>query len=173
MQTQNNFARRPKLRLDDKSVYADVDAVAFITTFTDWRKPALGDARAARIVVDALLERACVNSVRLWAYCVMPDLLHFAISPGPSCDVIRYVREVKSVSARLIGGGTLWRPSFQDHMHRRHEDLAAHLRFLVDAPVRAGLVTRSEDWSFAAVLAEGRAQLPSAAATATAPTPTA
>ena len=36
----------------------------------------------------------------LYAYCVMPDHVHLALSPSPSCDVVLFIGQFKNLTQR-------------------------------------------------------------------------
>jgi REP element-mobilizing transposase RayT len=46
------------------------------------------------------------------------------------------------------GTGAIWQKNFFDHIMREREDLAAHVRYVLENPVRKGLVTRWEEYPF-------------------------
>ena len=44
--------------------------------------------------------------------------------------------------------GVRWQKDFYDHVIRTHEDIAAQVRYILDNPVRKGLVSSWEDYPF-------------------------
>jgi hypothetical protein len=46
------------------------------------------------------------------------------------------------------GQGQLWQEGFFDHVLRSDESSGQKWSYVCDNPVRAGLVKRSEDWSY-------------------------
>jgi REP element-mobilizing transposase RayT len=136
--------RHQKIRLDE-SVYENAGTVVSITVCARDRRPLFADASAAEIVVDNL--RALHGTTwRVLGYCVMPDHLHvLVVSQGGS--VIDFVRLLKGRSAaglRKLGMQRAWQVSFWDHVLRRNEDISEVLRYLLENPVRKGLV---ESWT--------------------------
>ena len=83
---------------------------------------------------------------RILGYCVMPDHLHLLALNinGSLLDMIRLLKGRTARALRAELSSTLWQRSFHDHMLRRNEDIHATLLYLLENPVRAGLVS---DWS--------------------------
>ena len=81
----------------------------------------------------------------------MPDHLHVLLSllpPGVSLsrwvgDLKRWVsHEAPAVTSRAFA----WQPNFYEHVVRRSEELSTVARYILDNPVRLGLVPRPEDY---------------------------
>ena len=80
--------------------------------------------------------------VRLWL--VMPDHVHglVAFVPGPVMET--EIESWKRFTARQHGAA--WQNGFFDHRLRREESFAERARYIRGNPVRAGLVSRAEEW---------------------------
>ena len=124
-----------------------------ITICTRHRIPFLADQEVGRIVVECLKDHAQRCRYRLIAYCIMPDHIH--ILTGPSSDeraipLPRFIRQFKAAVtyslATLSLGGSIWQRSFYDHVLRKDEDLAEVARYILDNPVRKGLVDAPEQY---------------------------
>jgi len=61
----------------------------------------------------------------------------------------------KRVLRLLATEGPLWQPEFFDHLMRSAESRDSKWSYVVENPVRAGLVKRSEDWPFAGAIRFG------------------
>jgi REP element-mobilizing transposase RayT len=74
----------------------------------------------------------------------MPDHAHLLIGVGSGADLCRLVGSWKSrcfLARRVAGNSTrFWQRSFYDHAIRGDEDLLAAARYVLENPVRAGLV---------------------------------
>lgn len=44
--------------------------------------------------------------------------------------------------------GIMWQKDFYDHIIRKHEDMAAQVRYILDNPVRKGLVPSWQEYPF-------------------------
>jgi REP element-mobilizing transposase RayT len=88
-------------------------------------------------------EVACATTL---AYVVMPDHFHWLVQLLRGAELAGVVQSVKGRAAsrmnRVTGraGSRLWQSGFHDHAVRREEDLRALARYIVENPVRAGLV---------------------------------
>jgi len=81
----------------------------------------------------------------------MPDHLHLAGQLG-GVRLSGIMHTFKSYTAnRLADLGVdapVWQRGYHDHALRGDEDYAARIRYLIENPVRAGLVERVEDYPY-------------------------
>ena len=146
------ITRRPRLRLP-LSTYFETDLVFSITACTAFGQSVFADPVVAEAAVRALLERQRYHRVPIYAYCVLPDRLHLLLSASHTCDVVRFVGEVKNHAQRaawkLGVDGAIWQKSFADHALGWSESRDAYVRHIVEASVRAGLVRHADEYRFA------------------------
>lgn len=92
------------------------------------------------ILTSAVLKEGCIVPV----YCFMPNHQHLIIT-GTCNDsniwkaIVSYKQKTgfwMSANKAEIG----WQKDFYDHIIRTNEDIAAQVRYLLDNPVRKGLV---------------------------------
>lgn len=124
--------------------------IVFLTVCTDRRKRILTNAEAVRVVTDAW------EKADRWAvgrYVFMPDHIHLFC--GPACaepiELKKWVTFWKSLSSRSWTrrlDHPVWQPDFWDSKVRRGESYEEKWRYVVNNPVRKGLVARSEDWPY-------------------------
>ncbi len=138
--------RRKRVRLS-RDVYATPGRVCSATTCTRDRRPIFADGRAATAAVGVLREHARVRGVPIHAFCVMPDHAHIALAPAPGCDVVQFVGEYENLAQRELWRlgleGRIWQAGFFDHVLRSDEAVADVVQYVLNNPVRAGLV---ETW---------------------------
>jgi REP element-mobilizing transposase RayT len=88
---------------------------------------------------------------------VMPDHVHMIFTPWIDykvlevCSLAEVMNAVKGASAHKINKalnrkGRVWQPESFDHVLRSSESLDAKIVYLLENPVRAGLVQRREDY---------------------------
>jgi len=129
-----------------KGRFSQPGGVYLVTTVTLDRRPMFDFFSSARCVVRALqMEHAAGRAMTL-AYVVMPDHLHWLLTLGSTVSLSQVVRTVKSVVAHQLGG-RIWQQGFHDHAVRAEEDLPAIGRYIVNNPVRAGLVSKVGQYS--------------------------
>jgi len=112
----------------------------------------LGDPRAARVVADHLLTFKG-ERYRLHAWVVMPNHVHAVVETFDGWPLGNVVGYWKGSSARAINRvlgleGRLWQPGYFDRYIRDEEHLHRAVLYVVENPVRAGLVQKPEDWVF-------------------------
>lgn len=111
--------------------------------------------------VRALVLRSCIHDheTKLFVFCavVMPDHAHLVFVPlvdHRKREVIALATitpAIKGASAhninRALGRkGTVWQEESFDHVLRSFEALDQKIEYVLNNPVRAGLVTRAEDY---------------------------
>ena len=127
-------------------------AIYSVTTVTLRRLPILG-GDAASCVAYEISECERQGRVTSIAWVVMPDHLHwlFELQQG---DLATVMRQMKSLSARKIqassaGIGPVWQAGYYDHRVRGGEDLRAQAEYILQNPVRAGLIQPGEQFMHA------------------------
>ena len=125
-------------------------------------------ARTGQLFEDAELACQVCHSVevvcrqlgyRLYGYCLMPEHLHVLLSPGTSGVELRtWLQRFKSFTGHWakrhcrING--LWQRSCYDHVCREGEAAECVLRYIMDNPVKDGLVEEWRAWPWSKVFVE-------------------
>jgi len=82
----------------------------------------------------------------------MPDHVHFFVSGHEEFVLSRWVGALKQALGRASGwsksNGQIWQEGFFDHILRNDESMSEKWEYIRQNPVRAGLVSDSEDWPF-------------------------
>ncbi len=84
------------------------------------------------------------------AFVLMPDHLHWLFTLQRE-ELATVMQEFKSLSARAVNRrshshGRLWQRGFHDHAIRHDESMIRAARYLVANPLRAGLVSKINDY---------------------------
>jgi putative transposase len=121
-----------------------------ITTTTEARRTLFVDTGAARIVVNAVRGLDADRHCETLALVVMPDHVHWLFRLGMFLSLSEVVRRFKARSSRELRMGldsmSVWQHGFHDHAIRSDESLAQIARYIIENPVRAGLVPRISDY---------------------------
>jgi REP element-mobilizing transposase RayT len=132
--------------------------IYFVTTCTHHRRAVLAQPDIAEILID---EWTAAHDRHGWAvgrYVIMPDHVHFFCrAEYESKTLSEFTRAWKSWSSRRVhdilrprsttsATTPLWQREFFDHMLRSSENYTEKWNYVVENPVRAGLVTRADDW---------------------------
>lgn len=165
--------RRPH-RLPQWS-YAASDCEYFFTLCAKHQGRPFTDDRLARGIIDALLWRRTRHQWQLFCYCLMPDHLHFVIRLPPSVarninggargslveGVLEQIRDFKKYTTAQVwhglgGEGALWQKSSYDRVIRYNDSVDAAVTYVLENPVRKGLVERWEDYPYTAIVDDWR-----------------
>jgi putative transposase len=82
----------------------------------------------------------------------MPDHLHVVLQvQNPRTTVAQFVAHFKAIITRAgrPQGYAVWQRSFHDHVLRDYEDFATRCRYVVDNPVRKGMVAEWQEYPYA------------------------
>jgi REP element-mobilizing transposase RayT len=138
--------RHKRIRLA-RELYADSGEVFLITVCTAQRRHLFDQPDAGRLVFDALVGGKLFTQAQCHAACLMPDHLHLLVSPKEA-NLIALVNGWKSYTTNLLhrmgATGPIWQRSFYDHALRGEESANEAAQYVVENPVRKGLVT---DWT--------------------------
>lgn len=153
--------RHRPVRLD-LSVYERPGSVALRTTCCRDRRRLFEDPALASALVEVIRE-VDGGLRRIHAWCVMPDHLHLVASCGEAGgSLVGLMRSVKgrfSARARRLGVERVWQATFHDHLLREGERLEAVIRYVLDNPVRGGLVERWEEYPWSGSCVWSREEL--------------
>ena len=129
-----------------KNLYTGETIVA-ITACLAARNTLFSDLPVAEGFAGDLRIAATRHHCVVIVYCFMPDHLHVVLQgAAPEADVWRAMILFKQRTGYWLKRnrpGVRWQNDFYDRIVRRDENLADHIWYVVNNPVRAGLV---EDW---------------------------
>ena len=99
---------------------------------------------------DSLLFYRAQGKLLIYAYCLMPAHLHLLGSPQAGENLSVVLGSYESYVTRLAWSygvvGKLWQRSFYDHILRQSNDAQAVIAYILNNPVKAGLVADWHDW---------------------------
>jgi len=124
----------------------------FLTFCGRERRPVFLEPAVALLVINHFLRTSRTWQFALLAYCVMPDHAHLLVEGlSESADLRRFAKRLKQGSAQAYSHDTgmpLWQEGYFDHVLRAEEDARSIARYIVDNPVRAGLVQYPAEYPF-------------------------
>lgn len=129
------------------------NALESVATGAIWLK----DPRVASLVLDAVMYR--VGEVyELHACTIMPNHVHMVFTPLQKSDanyhsVASIMHSLKSYTAHkanmlLHRTGDFWQHESYDHAVKDEDEIRRIIRYVVNNPVKAGLVQQAEDWQW-------------------------
>ncbi len=130
--------------------------IIFLTVCTQARKAILAQPDVHALLVEIWREAAewCVGR-----YVLMPDHLHLFCGPAradplPLSKWVHFWKSRASQRWPRASEHPIWQRSFWDTQVRSAESYAEKWEYVRRNPVRAGLVSRPEDWPFAGEIRE-------------------
>ena len=122
----------------------------FLTICTRERAEYFTQLETVQLAMSQILQTGRDHDIDITTYCVMPDHVHIlATGTTEAADL----RSFAKVSKQKVGwdfrqktGKYLWQEGFYDHVLRDEDATAGVIRYILNNPVRAGLVARPEDY---------------------------
>ena len=123
-----------------------------LTFCTDHRRRTFVNSDVVELVESQILRAASEKSFAVIAYCFMPDHLHLlAEGKTDDADARRFIGLAKQYSGyyykKEFNDG-LWQRYGFERVLRSDEGTRDVVRYILQNPVRAGLVTKAEDYPF-------------------------
>lgn len=108
-------------------------------------------------MIDVLLRERLRSGCSVYAYCLMPDHLHLLVSPAiDGRSVLDMLRRFKGASTRVawpfVGTARLWQPRYFDRVLRSDEAVEKVAQYILDNPVRRGMVATQSDYAWGALV---------------------
>ena len=124
----------------------------FLTFCTYDRQHTFTDPVTAASVIAQILRTSSASGFELLAYCLMPDHAHLLVEGlQPSSDLRRFTKRLKQSSGQMYAhraGHRLWQEGYYDRVLREGEEPKQVARYIIENPVRAGLVRSPLDYPF-------------------------
>jgi REP-associated tyrosine transposase len=141
--------REKKHRLPETAYKGEV-SVAFTLCVQDRQNIFLGS-----LVVDNFTQilRGLVDGGQyiIPVYCFMPDHQHVIVTgTSQQSDTLRFIKMYKQKTGYWLSRNlaAAWQKDFYDHVIRKEENLISIARYILDNPVRKGLVAHWDDYPF-------------------------
>jgi putative transposase len=97
-------------------------------------------------ILELLSESAQTCGYRVACACLMPDHLHLLVEAGSRPKELAILIRMYKSKCALSGRSDLWQRGFYDHVVRREDSLEDLSHYILNNPVRAGLIRVGEDW---------------------------
>ena len=100
------------------------------------------------ILTSVAIKQDCIVPV----YCFMPDHQHIILTgKSINSDLLKVIIEYKQRTGFWMSANKpslRWQKNFYDHVIKRDENFVVHVRYILDNPVRKGLVTFWQEYPF-------------------------
>jgi putative transposase len=122
----------------------------FLTICTDRRRAHFQDKPAATWMTTQITHCLEPKQFAVVAFCVMPDHVHLLIEGlTDEADLGRVMHDWKQMTGfewKQRSGGRLWQQGFCDHVLREENPVLGVVRYILNNPIRAGLVTEGQPY---------------------------
>jgi len=133
-------------------IFQTYDPPLYFITICTMHRQKIRDVDAAHHTFEDYVRRARDEfGVAVGKYVIMPDHLHFFVRGTADFQLGKWVNGLKraiSVSLGATKKGPLWQPGFFDRVLRNDESYCQKWEYVRENPVRAGLVSRADDWPY-------------------------
>lgn len=125
----------------------------FFVTFCTYRRRRLLANRAVHSAFETFaLIASGTHNIAVGRYVIMPDHVHLFVC-GPHDFVLgRWIGALKQALAkalvRCVEDNQIWQRGFFDHVLRSDVSYSEKWEYVLNNPVRAGLVRSSEEWPY-------------------------
>ena len=127
--------------------------IYLLTSVCAHRDPRFADSGVATAVVHTLAEPRLWRDAQPLCWVLMPDHFHLILRLGDSEPLPRLMNRLKSVTARTARAmdgnpNAVWMAGYHDHALRAEAQLHEVIRYVLENPLRAGLVKSVEDYPY-------------------------
>ena len=134
-----------------------------LTICTDRRSLVFVKPSIVNAAIDQIQQSASAHAFAVIAYCFMPDHVHLLVlATSETSDLRAFVQSLKQRTAyhyKQSHAATLWQKGYYEHVLRNDEATLATAKYILENPVRAGLVAKPRDYEFAGSLVLDAEQL--------------
>jgi REP element-mobilizing transposase RayT len=132
--------------------------IYFVTTCTAGRRELLAN-QSIHAAFLQFVENGSARGAWVGRYVLMPDHLHLFLTVDDDrirlAEWIRSLKNTVSKALRVRGDTSpCWQKGFFDHVMRSGDSYSQKWEYVRANPVRAGLVSRPEDWPYSGEIHE-------------------
>lgn len=124
----------------------------YVTINTNYKISYFNEKGLVELVKKVLKDMAEKFRFLIWVYCFMPNHLHFlAEGEKEDSDFRKFVTAFKQKSGYLYKKQIkkkLWQENYYEHVLRKDEDTMRVIKYILNNPVRAGLVENYYDYPY-------------------------
>ncbi len=153
----NKIKKRKTMHLKDFD-YSNDNYVYFVTICAENKQNYFVNNKISKMIEDELEFRRTTKEINLLCYCIMPDHLHILLSLTEDYHkslqswVSAFKRYTTRVINELFGIKPLWQKNFYDHVVRKEESLIKIAEYIVNNPVRKGIVSEWEEYPYSKIV---------------------
>ena len=112
----------------------------YLTLCSNNKRTFFSKPNVIKVCLKNLLKVAIKLDSKLWVYCFMPDHLHLLLETDNCSKTIKLFKQLSGYEFKQNTGKQLWQKSYYDHIIRDSENFQEVIKYILNNPVRAGLV---------------------------------
>jgi putative transposase len=121
------------------------------------RVPLFAESGNVDVALGQIRRTADEEQFVVFAYCFMPDHVHLVVEGShETSDLRRFVKISKQRVSHVLKTErkicSVWQEGYYERVLRSDEATDVVIRYVLDNPVRAGLVSKAEDYPYSGVL---------------------
>lgn len=127
--------------------------IVFITVVTHERRHILANEQAHTVLAGVWSRSATIDGWSVGRYVIMPDHVHlFARGAQDAKPLSKWVQTWKSITSRQLAATCnveppIWQRDYFDRFLRSADSYSEKWNYVLQNPVRAGLVSSADEWS--------------------------
>lgn len=122
----------------------------FLTICAYQRCARFSEPKLVGALIDQLRTCSASHQLDVIAYCFMPDHVHLLVEGTTDesnlQEFVRVWKQRTAYAARRTDGNPLWQRGYYEHILRSDESLDQTVGYVLENPIRAGLVTSAADY---------------------------
>lgn len=131
----------------------------YFVTFCTAQRRALLDRPEIHHAFVAFCRHAVDLGAHVGRYVIMPDHVHLFVTVRcEDLSLSLWLKSLKNSLSKVLREMQIapphWQKGFFDHVLRGHESYEQKWGYVVENPVRAGLITRATDWPFQGIISD-------------------
>jgi putative transposase len=132
-----------------------------VTSVTAQRRSLFQVTATAELLQQTILDYRNQGKFLLHAFVLMPDHFHALITPAPDVSLEKAMQFIKGgFSFRLKSKHDVWERSFNESQISTEEKFVNCVRYIEENPVRRGLASTPQDYSFSSAASSSPDPMP-------------
>ena len=141
------FPFRKNIRLNSL-FYSKPELICSVTICTKRDRSVFNKIEFGQACIKVLKVNSEKKEVPIFAFCFMPDHVHLLLQASLICSIPSFIGSFKSICSRVgwVDFGfekSFWQRRYYDHFLRKEENIKEVIYYILNNPVRKGLV---QDW---------------------------
>lgn len=109
-----------------------------------------------KVFLELLASAKARYGVKIFAFCLLPNHFHLIVEPSTQTALSQFMHwlltsHVRRYHRHYQGSGHVWQGRFKSFPIQRDEHLLVVLRYVLQNPVRAGLVRTPGEWTWSSL----------------------